>query len=529
VTTESADRPERTWLAWIAAPDLTSCRVATPAEVVAPDHAAIVERVHARRDDRPLPLLVLIGTWLTLVLMIQLALQPEVAWHAGPVAIVAIACCGVGIAMRWHGKLGARRAWQVVSLASCLQAVTLVFGFFLTGTPAYLAAVVLELLAVGVLDMRGRAIQLMTSVILVAWVVGTSVSELDADAIWNLMIVIGGCSVAVLAHVMTMHTTYGSEWLRVIDDRRADELATALEAAHQQLRARQRAERKLEKLVLELKAAQDQLVQAHKLEAIGQLAAGVAHEINTPTQFVSDNTTFLQGAFDKLLASSAVCRIAIESGTTADAELARQALERARLDYHAKQVPRAIEQSLDGLRRIASLVAALKEFSHPSGGVKAAVDLNQAIQTTITIARNEWKYVAELTTDFDPDLPPVWCLQDELNQVVLNMIVNAAHAIAEHAHDGQLGKIAIRTSTAGELAVIEISDNGAGIPETIRHRIFEPFFTTKPQGKGTGQGLAISYGVIVDKHQGSIDVDSAPGRGTRFTIKLPLSASALAA
>jgi signal transduction histidine kinase len=287
-----------------------------------------------------------------------------------------------------------------------------------------------------------------------------------------------------------------------------------------------RLERKLDASIAELKTAHAHLGQAHKLEAIGQLAAGVAHEINTPTQFVSDNTTFLQGAFDKLLTSIAACRTAVESTAPADAELAREALKRARLDYHAKQVPRAIEQSLDGLRRIASLVAALKEFSHPSGGVKAPVDLNQAIQTTITIARNEWKYVAELTTDFDPDLPPVWCLQDELNQVVLNMIVNAAHAIAEHAHDGQLGKIAIRTSTAGELAVIEISDDGAGIPETIRHRIFEPFFTTKAQGKGTGQGLAISYGVIVDKHQGSIDVDSAPGCGTRFTIKLPRQAAA---
>jgi len=166
----------------------------------------------------------------------------------------------------------------------------------------------------------------------------------------------------------------------------------------------------------------------------------------------------------------------------------------------------------------------MKEFSHPGSDEKTPTDLNKAIENTVTVARNEWKYVADLATDFDETLPPVLCLPGEINQVILNMIVNASHAIADVVGDGANGKgnITIRTRKMKEWAEIAIEDTGAGIPEEIRQRIFDPFFTTKEVGKGTGQGLSIAHNVVVEKHGGSIDVASEPGKGTTFTIRLPL-------
>jgi signal transduction histidine kinase len=165
----------------------------------------------------------------------------------------------------------------------------------------------------------------------------------------------------------------------------------------------------------------------------------------------------------------------------------------------------------------------MKEFSHPARE-KTATDLNRAIQSTITVASNEWKYVAEVEMDLDANLPSVHCSPAEFNQVVLNMVVNAAHAIADVVGDGGKGKgkIRVKTRPEGEWAVVEISDSGAGMPAHVQQRIFEPFFTTKEVGKGTGQGLAIAHNVIVDKHGGTIKVASAPGKGTTFTIRLPI-------
>ena len=287
--------------------------------------------------------------------------------------------------------------------------------------------------------------------------------------------------------------------------------------------------RRLETALTELKGAQARLLQAHKLEAIGQLAAGIAHEINTPTQYVTDNVEFLARAFERLrgvVAASRELLDALRNGPVSPELLARAeaCFSSDRLDYILVEAPKALEQSMDGLHRVASIVSAMKDFSHPSEGEKVACDLNEAIASTVTVATNEWKYVAEMETSFDPELPPVRCLRDEINQVVLNLIVNAAHAIDEVVLGGSAGMGTIRIETIYEAGWVElrVSDTGSGIPEHARARVFDPFFTTKPVGKGTGQGLAIAYAVIVEKHGGEIGFDTEVGRGTTFIIRLPV-------
>jgi PAS domain S-box-containing protein len=279
----------------------------------------------------------------------------------------------------------------------------------------------------------------------------------------------------------------------------------------------------------ERNAIELQLRHAQKLEAIGQLAAGIAHEINTPTQYIGDNTRFVRDAFgdlSKLLEQyerllQACRRQAPTPQLIGDVESARQAAD---LDYLVGEVPKAIQQSLEGVDRVATIVRAMKEFSHPGTGQKSAVDLNHAIESTITVARNEWKYVAEVVTQFDRAIPPVPCLAGEFNQVVLNLVINAAHAIGDVVGDtGAKGTITVSTKHSGDWAEVRVQDTGAGIPEKIRGRIFEPFFTTKGVGKGTGQGLAISRSVIVDKHGGTIAFETEVGEGTTFIIRLPIT------
>jgi len=261
---------------------------------------------------------------------------------------------------------------------------------------------------------------------------------------------------------------------------------------------------------------EDNLRQAQKLEAIGQLAAGIAHEINTPTQYVGDNLRFLKESFGEL--DSLLAQLVKVGGAPAG-----KLLGDADFDYLKEEIPRALNQSLEGVDRVAKIVRAMKEFSHPARE-KTATDLNRAIQSTITVASNEWKYVAEVEMDLDANLPQVHCSPAEFNQVVLNMIVNAAHAIGDVVGDGGKGKgkIKVKTRPDGEWAVVEISDSGCGMPPHIQQRIFDPFFTTKEVGKGTGQGLAIAHNVVVDKHGGTIKVVSSPGRGTTFVIRLPI-------
>ncbi len=288
--------------------------------------------------------------------------------------------------------------------------------------------------------------------------------------------------------------------------------------------------------ITDQRAMEGQLRQAQKLESVGQLAAGIAHEINTPTQYIGDNVRFLKDSFTDLKDLLASYERLLEAAktNTLSAETVQEVIdasERADTPYLLEEIPKAIEQTLEGVTRVAKLVSAMKEFSHPGSKEKTAVDLNHAIESTITVARNEWKYKADLETEFDASLPLVSCLPSEFNQVILNMIVNAVHAIADVVAKGgpEKGKITVRTRKCEQWAEIQIQDTGTGIPEKARARIFDPFYTTKEIGKGTGQGLAIARSVIVDKHGGTIHFETEEGKGTTFIIRLPLDGTALAA
>lgn len=277
------------------------------------------------------------------------------------------------------------------------------------------------------------------------------------------------------------------------------------------------------------KLMERQLAQSQKLESIGQLAAGIAHEINTPTQYVGDNTRFLDSAFDSLekihvLYDELLDCLQAGNPTEALTQTIARMRDEMDFDFIRKEIPNAIRQSLEGIDRITRIVRSMKEFSHPGTDEKTGIDINRAIENTITVARNEWKYVANVATDFDSNLPPVHCLPGEFNQVILNLIINSSHAIAEKRGEGaaQKGTIGVSTRRDGDFVEIRISDDGSGISEDIRPKIFDPFFTTKDVGKGTGQGLAISHSVIVKKHGGTIDFESKLGEGTTFIIKLPI-------
>ncbi|HJU40310.1 MAG TPA: ATP-binding protein [Tahibacter sp.] len=280
----------------------------------------------------------------------------------------------------------------------------------------------------------------------------------------------------------------------------------------------------------ELRNTQVRLLQAQKMESIGQLAAGVAHEINTPTQYVSDNIAFLRNAFDRVFAAldgalGTLDALRDESIAVDDIDASLARIDRRKLDFVRSNAADAFSESQDGLNRVATIVAAMKQFSHPSAGEKELVDLADVVRTTVTVARNEWKYVATLETQFDPELPEVRCLRDEISQVILNLVVNAAHAIADVVAGDRdaRGRVVISTHRVGDHAELRVCDTGTGIPEKIRARVFDPFFTTKGVGQGTGQGLAMAYSTIVDKHGGQIFLESEVGVGTTFFVRLPLS------
>jgi two-component system NtrC family sensor kinase len=269
------------------------------------------------------------------------------------------------------------------------------------------------------------------------------------------------------------------------------------------------------------------LRQAQKLESIGQLAAGIAHEINSPTQFIGDNLFFIQEVFNDLLGLLGQYNSLLEAARgqpfaqslAAEIEKTIQTIDLADLK---KEIPQSITQALSGVKRVAKIVQAMKDFSHPGIDTKMPIDLNRAIESTLTVCRNEWRYVADVQTDFDPDLPPVSCLPGEFNQAILNIVVNAAHAIADKTGGKAKGLISVRTRhKEGDKVEIRISDTGTGIPVAARGRVFDPFFTTKEVGKGTGQGLAIARSVVVDKHQGEISFETELGEGTTFIISLP--------
>ncbi len=279
----------------------------------------------------------------------------------------------------------------------------------------------------------------------------------------------------------------------------------------------------------ERKMMEVQLRQAQKLEAIGQLASGIAHEINTPIQYVADNTRFLQESF-RSIQSILECHHALktaarEAGFASElVAKSENIIDAAEWEYLRLQIPSAVAETLEGIERITKIVRAMKEFSHPGGRGKASADLNRAIESTVTVARNEWKYVAGVKLELDPELPSVPCFLGEFNQAMLNLILNAAQAIGEASakRSGEKGLITIRTRRDAEHVEIQVADSGPGIPVAIRGRVFEPFFTTKGVGKGTGQGLPQVYASIVKKHGGEVWFDSEEGKGTTFFVRLPL-------
>lgn len=273
----------------------------------------------------------------------------------------------------------------------------------------------------------------------------------------------------------------------------------------------------------------EQLRHSQKMESIGQLAAGIAHEINTPMQYFGDNARFLQDAFgdlqmvhERFLETLNKCResnVLPELIEETDALLADKDLT-----YLQQEIPKAIQQTLEGVERVTKIVSSMKDFAHPDAAEKEAADLNRTIESTITVSRGEWKYVAEIVTEFDEALPHVRCYQGELSQVLLNLIVNAAHAIEERVgNNGQeKGTITISTRHEASWVQIRVRDTGNGIPEEARPRIFDPFFTTKQVGRGTGQGLSIAYRSIVERHQGRLSFETEVGKGTTFIIDLPV-------
>jgi len=281
--------------------------------------------------------------------------------------------------------------------------------------------------------------------------------------------------------------------------------------------------------ITERKRMEIELRHAQKLESVGALAAGIAHEINTPVQFIGDNTRFLQNAFgdarqlmDKL---EAVCAEAaggaVRKETLQEVDAIRKRID---WDYLRAEVPKAMLQMQDGIGRVAKIVRAMKEFSHVDrSSEKTQADLNRALESTLIVSRNELKHVAEVTTHFG-ELPMVSCHVGDLNQVFLNLLVNAAQAIGDVvAKTGQLGRIEVRTRSEGNCVEVAISDSGGGIPEAIRTKIFDPFFTTKEVGKGSGQGLALARAIVVDRHGGTLTFDTEVGKGTTFYVRLPLS------
>jgi len=297
-----------------------------------------------------------------------------------------------------------------------------------------------------------------------------------------------------------------------------------------ELNARIRSGQRILKLEDDLKTTTSQLLHSEKLAALGTLAAGIAHEINTPMQYLQYNTLFLQESFQGMLAllnayGSLEGRMAAGEGIGPLMKEIRKIEERIDFGYLQQEVPRAVRESSEGVEHITGIVRSMREFIHPGNRQIAPMDINNAVSNTIRVTQNQWSRVADIQLDLAADLPFVPCFQGEFNQVVLNLIINAVHAIEDRlkkSRDGGSGVISIQTRKTEEAVEVRIQDNGAGIPEKIRPKIFDPFFTTKAVGRGTGQGLAISRSVIVDRLGGRLSFDSRVDHGTTFTIRLPL-------
>jgi PAS domain S-box-containing protein len=281
-------------------------------------------------------------------------------------------------------------------------------------------------------------------------------------------------------------------------------------------------------------SARRMAMQTEKLSAIGQLAAGIAHELNTPVQYISDNITFIGESWSQLesavmlsvapVHAAAAAAAAAAGASGSDSAVTTGAAPPADWEWLRQEVPRAIAQSREGIRRMSKILGAMRRFSHTGGGEREHVDLNEALDATLTVVQNQIKHLASVETDYQADLPRVECYSDELNQVFLNLIVNAAHAIRDaSAMQGRpRGKLTLRTRQMGEMVQIDVQDNGTGIPLPARAHVFDPFFTTKQVGEGTGQGLSICHDIVVHKHHGKIWFDTEIDKGTTFFVTVPI-------
>ncbi|SBW12962.1 Signal transduction histidine kinase (modular protein) [uncultured Alphaproteobacteria bacterium] len=268
--------------------------------------------------------------------------------------------------------------------------------------------------------------------------------------------------------------------------------------------------------------AQREALQSSRLASVGQLAAGIAHEINTPIQYLGDNLRFFESSIKTIAAALDRVRTAAAVSDEVSARI-EQTLDEADVPYLLEELPTAARQSLDGVEHVARIVRSMKEFSHPGSTAKVMTDINRALESTLTVTTNEWKHTAKVEKDFDPDLPKILCLPADLNQVLLNLVVNASQALEGRETPGL---IRIGTRRDGDAVEIRIADNGPGVPDGLRERIFDPFFTTKAVGKGTGQGLAIAMDVVVKKHGGRLTLEETPGGGATFVVRLPIAAEA---
>ena len=272
----------------------------------------------------------------------------------------------------------------------------------------------------------------------------------------------------------------------------------------------------------DVQRAKRELERTEVLQNLGMLGAGIAHEINTPIQFIGDNLHFLNDSFKDVFTLVEVYDKMLGQGQADSNEQIGRARKDADLDFIVDEIPQAIEQSLEGVGRVLTMVSAIREFSHIDDRRVAMADINKALTSTIAISRNEVKYVADLTTDLDEHLPMVMCCVDDMNQVFLNLIINAAHSITDVVEGtNNRGLITIKSAIVDRDVLITISDTGKGISADIQEKIFEPFFTTKGS-KGTGQGLPYVRSIVVEKHKGILELDSEEGNGTTFTIRLPL-------
>lgn len=281
----------------------------------------------------------------------------------------------------------------------------------------------------------------------------------------------------------------------------------------------------LEHEMQERERVEVELRHAQKLESVGQLAAGIAHEINTPMQYIGSSLSFLQDSFsslDQINKSVDQCMASTNSSSDKAFSELKNTLDEADISYICERAPKALDRALEGIERVTKIVRAMNEYAHPDKNEMELADINRALDNMLTVAKNEYKYVARIECDLG-DIPQTYCYLGDLNQVFLNLIINASHAIADTNQCSGLIKVA--TTTTSHWIVISIADNGSGIPEAIQHRIFDPFFTTKEVGQGTGQGLAISHNIIVEKHGGKLCFETNVNQGTTFYISLPIPES----